>query len=241
MASYGQLMDTIRNRRNVRRIKPDPVGDDLLEKLVDAARWAPSGNNSQPWEFVVIKDPGVIEQVGQVYVEQALQRKKDNMPFHNLKRDWMKAVPAMIVIVMDPRWMRAYPHLEEGHPRAALLQENAQRILLMGVGAAIENMHLAAETLGLAMAWMTGCGEADDMAKLKAILGIPDPLETVMIAPIGYPYRWPNARSRREPSQITHWNHYDMSRFLTSDELSSQIKKREPAPEDLKEDQQLQE
>src|SRR3989304_343019 len=82
MADYEQLMATLRNRRSIRRLKPDPVDDDLLVKLVDAARWAPSGNNSQPWEFVIIKDPQVIEQVGQIFVEQSEQRKKDKMPFH---------------------------------------------------------------------------------------------------------------------------------------------------------------
>ena len=232
MADYEQLMATIRNRRNIRKIRPDPVPDDLLEKLVEAARWAPSGNNSQPWEFVLIKDPEIIRQVGQVYVDQAEERQRDGMPFHRFKREWMKTVPAMIAILADPRWMQAYPHLDDGHPRAALLKENARRIFLMSMGAAIQNMHLAAETLGLAMAWMTGAGEPDYMARIKAILGIPAPLQVVMIAPIGYPHRWPAGRPRRECSQLIHRDRYDMSRFVPGDMLPVRIKEREPRMEE---------
>ena len=232
MADYGQLMATLRNRRSIRKLKPDPVDDDLLMKLVDAARWAPSGNNSQPWEFVIIKDPQVIEQVGQVFVEQAELRKKDKMPFHKMNRDWMKRAPAMIAVLCDPRWMQAYPHMPEGHPRSALLRENAYRILLMGMGAAIQNMHLAAETLGLALAWMTGAGEADDMAKIKALLGVPEPIQVLMIGPVGYPYTWPKPRSRREVAQLIHWNRYDVSRFIAADDVATQVRRREPPPED---------
>ena len=232
MADYEQLMATLRNRRNIRKLKPDPVDDDLLVKLVDAARWAPSGNNSQPWEFVIIKDPQVIEQVGQVFVEQAELRKKDKMPFHKMNRDWMKRAPAMITVLCDPRWMQAYPHMPEGHPRAALLEENAYRILLLGMGAAIQNMHLAAETLGLALAWMTGAGEADDMAKIKALLGVPEPIQVLMIGPVGYPYIWPKPRSRREVAQLIHWNRYDLSRFIAAEDVATQIRRREPSRED---------
>ena len=174
----------------------------------------------------------LIEQVGQVFVEQAELRKKDKMPFHKMNRDWMKRAPAMITVLCDPRWMQAYPHMPEGHPRAALLEENAYRILLLGMGAAIQNMHLAAETLGLALAWMTGAGEADDMAKIKALLGVPEPIQVLMIGPVGYPYIWPKPRSRREVAQLIHWNRYDLSRFIAAEDVATQIRRREPSRED---------
>lgn len=232
MADYDQLMATVRNRRNIRRLRPDPVPDEILVKLVEAARWAPSGNNTQPWEFVIIKEPEVIRQVGQVYVDQAEERQKDNMPFHAFKREWMRTVPAMVAVLGDPRWMGAYPHMDDGHPRAPLLRENAQRIYLMAMGAAVQNMHLAAETLGLAMAWMTGAGEPDCMATVKAILGIPEPIQVMLIAPVGYPYQWPGGRPRRELSQLVHRDRYDLSRFVPSEELPFHIKKREPQLEE---------
>ncbi len=59
-------MDTseaIRSRRSVRRFRPDPVPADRIERLLDAARWAPSGLNNQPWRFVVVQAPEVREQL----------------------------------------------------------------------------------------------------------------------------------------------------------------------------------
>ncbi|GAB6061369.1 nitroreductase family protein [Deferrisoma palaeochoriense] len=59
-------MDTseaIRTRRSVRRFRPDRVPADLIDRLLDAARWAPSGLNNQPWRFVVVEDAGVREQL----------------------------------------------------------------------------------------------------------------------------------------------------------------------------------
>ena len=49
-------MSIVKTRRSIHRFKPDPVSDEYIEKIIEAARWAPSGYNLQPWEFVVIKD-----------------------------------------------------------------------------------------------------------------------------------------------------------------------------------------
>lgn len=51
-----ELLDLIRNRRSIRMWKPDPVPDEYIETILEAGRWAMSGANGQPWEFIVIKD-----------------------------------------------------------------------------------------------------------------------------------------------------------------------------------------
>ena len=56
-----ELFDAIRTRRSVRSFRPDPVAPDLLEALVEAARWAPSGLNNQPWRFHIVQSPEVLE------------------------------------------------------------------------------------------------------------------------------------------------------------------------------------
>ncbi|MEM3072770.1 MAG: nitroreductase family protein [Candidatus Bathyarchaeia archaeon] len=50
-------LEAIRRRRSVRRFKPDPIPKETIEKLVDAGRWAPSGMNVQPWEFIAVTNP----------------------------------------------------------------------------------------------------------------------------------------------------------------------------------------
>jgi nitroreductase len=53
---YEPLLSLIKKRRSIRKYKPEPVPLETVMKVLEAARWAPSGDNSQPWEFVVVRD-----------------------------------------------------------------------------------------------------------------------------------------------------------------------------------------
>ena len=55
----SDLMETIRNRRTIRKFKPDPIAEEKVQTILEAGRWAPSFSNLQPWKFMVIKDPGL--------------------------------------------------------------------------------------------------------------------------------------------------------------------------------------
>ena len=66
MAEIG-LFDAIHSARSLRRFKPDPVPDDVITKVLDAAIRAPSGSNQQSWEFVVVKDAAQRKKIGAVY------------------------------------------------------------------------------------------------------------------------------------------------------------------------------
>lgn len=55
----NEVLKTIRNRRTVRRFKPDPVDEEMLQRILEAGRWAPSFSNLQPWRFIVVKDIGL--------------------------------------------------------------------------------------------------------------------------------------------------------------------------------------
>jgi nitroreductase len=70
MAAKMQIDDflqLVRNRRCIRNFKPDPVPDELIDKILEAARWAMSGGNAQPWEFIVIKDHQMKKKIGELY------------------------------------------------------------------------------------------------------------------------------------------------------------------------------
>ncbi len=60
------VFECIRTRRTVRDFRPDPVPDDVLYRILQAARWAPSSSNTQPWHFIVIKNPDTIKQLGTI-------------------------------------------------------------------------------------------------------------------------------------------------------------------------------
>ena len=63
---YDGFLKLIKSRRSIREIKPDPVPDEYIEKILEAARWAPSGFNMQPWEFVVVRDPDLKRGIKQI-------------------------------------------------------------------------------------------------------------------------------------------------------------------------------
>jgi nitroreductase len=81
------VLEAIRKRRSVRRFTDDAVSKDDLETIVDAGRLAPTGNNRQPWDFVVVTDQAMIEQF-------------------KISGAWITSAPAVIVVVMDSqsRW-----------------------------------------------------------------------------------------------------------------------------------------
>ena len=63
-----EVLEAIRTRRSIRSYKPDPVPEEALEKILEAGRWAPSASNSQPWHFIVFKDPEVRRRVARSFL-----------------------------------------------------------------------------------------------------------------------------------------------------------------------------
>ena len=61
-----EVFDCIRRRRTVRDFKPEPVPDDVIYRILQAARWAPSSSNTQPWHFIVVKNQDTIKELGRI-------------------------------------------------------------------------------------------------------------------------------------------------------------------------------
>jgi len=103
--------DAILNRRTIRKYTGEPVPHEVLERIVDAARLAASGNNRQPWEFVVVTEPDLLRR---------LRIPEDH---------WMAKAGALIAVVMDPdsRWW-----VEDG---AAAVQNMLLACTALGYGA----------------------------------------------------------------------------------------------------------
>jgi nitroreductase len=89
------VYECIRTRRTVRDFKPDPVPEEVVYKILQAARWAPSSSNSQPWHFIVVKDRATLEAMGRIATQGS----------------FIAQAPLAVTIVMDnaPR-----PQLDAG-------------------------------------------------------------------------------------------------------------------------------
>ena len=64
-----EFLKLARKRRSIRRWKPDPIPDEYVEKIIEAARWAMSGANAQPCEFIVVKDREIKDKLSDLYLE----------------------------------------------------------------------------------------------------------------------------------------------------------------------------
>ena len=149
-------------RRTIRRFKPAPVPRDLLERLVNAARLAPSAANVQPLEFVIVDEAGIKAEV-----------------FPALK--WA----AYIAPAGDPR-----PGEEPAAYVVTLVNSKLrEKMFEYDVGAAMENMILAALAEGVGSCWLLSI----DRDKLRAALGVPDEYRIDSVLALGYPAEEPAA------------------------------------------------
>jgi len=63
-----ELLNFLISRRSIRKFKPNPVPDELILKILDVARYAPSARNSQPWIFIVVKDPEIKKKLANIHI-----------------------------------------------------------------------------------------------------------------------------------------------------------------------------
>jgi len=204
---YENLLELIKKRRTIRKFNPEPIPDDYIEKVMEAARWAPSGANTQPWEFVVVKDQEIKKKIGLAVSETAELRTDGKIPV----QPYFVEASVLIVVCGDPRLMEAYP---TGDVR--------EEIFTSSLAAAIQNMQLAATALGLGgSVW----GTVGPLAgtRIKDILNIPQVFKVRAVIPLGYPAVHPKPTYRREINEISHEKTYDMSKFRTDNDIQEFI------------------
>jgi len=86
----NEVLRTIKNRRTIRRFKSDPIGEEKLQAILDAGRWAPSFSNLQPWRFIVIKD-------------QNLKKALDKAARESVLHLGINEAPVIILVCVDRR------------------------------------------------------------------------------------------------------------------------------------------
>ena len=168
------LFTAMKERRSCRDFLPEPVGRNKIEKILEAASWAPSPLNLQPWEFIVVTSNDVKEKLfseAQRCIKWALDRSGWDW-LRKYNADFLRSAPVIIAIVGDPRKTGVDMFLEEG-----------------GVGyqhacaAAIQNMNLAAYSLGLGSLWFTFF----EKESVREILGIGANRTPIALICIGRP------------------------------------------------------
>jgi nitroreductase len=200
--SMGDILEVIRTRKSIRRYKPDPIPDEILDKVLEAGRWAATGENYQPWRLIVIKNPETKNKIGNLaklgsgsrmtawYCLGEMQRRfkeiQDPVKRAEVLRfmysgevsEFAKQAPVVIAVI-------------------GTLMEGSIDVPY-DLSACIENMLLEAHSLGLGACWVHGpVASTRDAAKFKKILKIPTGMgEYKVIAYVAL--GWP-AEARRHP------------------------------------------
>ncbi len=182
-----ELLDFFRTRRSMRRFKPDPIPDEYIEKMIEAARWAPSGANGQPWEFIIIKDQKTKDRMAELYLQirqeyYAIERTRveDLRHFQTAnpleESPGWKDAPVLIVVCGDRRTYQASVLGGRFIGGEGGLDGTYQK----NIGNATYGIHLAAKALGLGAQWLTVQGDWEQL--LKPLLNVPP---VIMIHTIG--------------------------------------------------------
>ncbi|MEM0014707.1 MAG: nitroreductase family protein [Zestosphaera sp.] len=203
-------MQVILTRRSVRKYRDVDVPDDVLMKILEAGRWAPSGEDAQPWRFIVVKDKAKRELLGRWGAAGSGRR---------FKSEYMtRALFQRIQISDEEKRKRVYRKLITGEV-SAFMKDAPVLIVVVGrrnvwdapydVSAAIENMLLAAHALGLGACWLVApVIDVRDELKVKELLKIPEEYTLDAIIALGYPDEQPKPRPRLPLEEITFYEEF---------------------------------
>jgi nitroreductase len=167
---FDELERIMRSQRAVREFSDAPVDDALLERAMRAATFAPSGGNTQPWRFIVIRDRDTKAKLGVIFDELGQQLYGGNAP---VRTPW-EDVPVLIAVCTETG---------RGAGGASIFP-------------VVQNLLLALHGMGLGSVLTTRWKSRED--EVRPLLGLPENMEAHAILPIGWPVR-KYGRGRRQP------------------------------------------
>ncbi len=214
--------------RAVRRLRPDPIPEDVLRRVLRAATWAPSGGNFQPWNVVAVRNPdrkqGLAKLYREIWTEYAAQRRALISPMPDDLRE-----PA-------ERMLRAGDHLSDHmgeapvinvfcfHPeRVHITDASLDRPSVVGgasIYPAVQNLLLAcrAEGLGCVLTTLLCSREKE----VRELLEIPEPWATAAFVPIGWPVgRGHGPISRRPVEDVVFADRFGTTLFESTSEVTA--------------------
>lgn len=225
MSEIG-LYEAMRTTRAVRKLRPDPIPDAVLRRVLQAATWAPSGGNRQPWRIVVVRAQATKDVFGRLYHElwgpysAATRATFDGLPAASRARaerslaaaDYMAAhlheAPVILVFCFDPRGLM-------------ITDRALSRPSVVGGASlypAVQNALLACRAEGLGCVLTTMLCQVE--AQIRPLLALPEPWGTAAFVPIGYPVGTGHGPlSRRPIEQMVYAERFGEALELGADDL----------------------
>lgn len=194
------FFEVANTQRAMRRLHSDPIADEDLWTILDAATKAPNGGNRQPWNFVVIRDAAAKTKIAAWYLEAWNKAygggiREAMLADANMSKTWKSAdylanhmaeVPVLVLATIKKDMVAIGPTLGAS------------------IYPAVQNLMLAARAIGLGTALTTlhKMHEAD----VKQLLGIPDDVETMALIPVGRPKGQFGPVNRMPAEKVVYWD-----------------------------------
>lgn len=218
-ADQPSLIDAIMTTRAMRRLKPDPIPDEVLWQILAAANQAPSGGNIQPWQFMMVTSVAVRSELAALYLrcydryEAAMLPTRRPPSSEAAAAAWQRTVDASRHLA---------EHFHEAPAIAVVLGADIDLTIsdsqgpldigsiLGSVFPAVQNLMLAARALGVGTALTTVLRIEQD--RTREILAIPQRWQVLAVIPMGYPVGTFGVAPRKPVEKVTHWDRFGEQR-----------------------------
>jgi coenzyme F420-0:L-glutamate ligase / coenzyme F420-1:gamma-L-glutamate ligase len=198
MPTKEELHTFLRTRRSIRRFKPDPVPESVIEEILTTATFAPSAHNRQPWRFAVVRDTVTKTRLGKavtgkmredMQAQGASEADIEKRAITSFRR--MDEAPVVIVLCRDKNDVRA------NTPEEAMM--GVQSTAAVGL-----QLLLAAHAEGLGGNWI--CWPLYAQEETRATLNLPESWEPQAFYFLGYPDETPEVKDRKPLKEIIKWS-----------------------------------
>jgi nitroreductase len=214
------VFEAIHTARAMRKLKPDPVPEALITRILDAAIRAPSAGNAQGWAFIVVRDAEQRRKLGAIYrtasdIASAMYAARGRPPHLTEAQfqamlsagaylwDHMSDAPVILVPCQKQPSLPPPECLSSDmSARYADEERYVERVRGASIYPAVQNIILACRALGLGTLITTNHVRCED--QVKAVLGIPDDVSTFAMMPIGYPTGQFGPVTRRPVAEIAY-------------------------------------
>ncbi|MDH5390862.1 MAG: nitroreductase family protein [Candidatus Bathyarchaeota archaeon] len=199
------LLNVLRSRRSVKEYSPKEISNEVLFRILEAGRWAPSAHNAQPWRFIVIQDSATKRKLAKAMASRwdrdmskkgIPKEKRESLIKTSVER--FENAPIIIIACLTMKDMDEYP--DDRRKKIEYV------MAVQSVAAAIQNMLLAAYGEGLGSCWF--CAPLFCQDVVRKLLKIPQHVDPQALITLGYPANEPPPPPRKPLEEIVHQSHW---------------------------------
>jgi coenzyme F420-0:L-glutamate ligase/coenzyme F420-1:gamma-L-glutamate ligase len=199
-----RVTDAIKQRRSIRKYSSRPISPEILREIQEAAGWAPSAHNAQPWRFIVLTEESAKQALAESMADAwTADMAKDGVAVEAQKREAsierFTHAPVLVIACLTMEDMKVYPDERR--------QRSERDLAMQSLGAAIKNMLLAAHAEGLSACWFSApsfCKET-----VRKVLKIPEIVEPQALIALGYAAEKPQTPQRKPIENYAYQGSWD--------------------------------